>query len=366
MTIGYVPMIDCAVIIAAQELGLFERHGLHVALSKEVGWATIREKLLHQELDAVHAPASLSYTIECGIGCVARHCLTAFVLSLNGSAITLSDELWRKGVRDAASLRALVEQDRAHTTYSFGAVLEFSTQNYDLRRWLRSGGIDPDRDVRIPIVPSPIIHRQMCEGHLDGYCVGEPWNSVLTQAGTGWVVAASSEIAPRQVEKVLLVLEEFAEERDEEHLALVAALIEASIWCEHPAHRAELVRLLAQPRYLDVPEAVLKNSLAGPFETGRGVRAWPDFIVFHGGHANVPDRKKARSVFNDVKAALGATPCRALRPDLAGRVFREDIYRRAETRAGPRQMAPQNESAGLAETGGPAGALHISPLSLAG
>ncbi len=333
-------MIDCAVLIAAQELGLFTRHGLRVALSKEVGWASIREKLLHDEVHAVHAPASMGFVVRCGIGNVPRPCLTAFVLSLNGSAITLSRELWERGVRDAVTLREVIEADRGRRTYSFGAVLEFSTQNYNLRRWLRDGGIDPDRDVRIPIIPSPVIHRGLLEGHLDGYCVAEPWNSMAVEAGAGWIAATSTEIEPQQPEKVLLVLEEFAEEREEEHLALVAALIDASIFCEAPENRVALVRMLAHSRYLDVPETVLARSLIGPMESGKGGRVGEDFITYHRAEANVPDRVKGRQVYHEVARFPSAQQCRALRPDVIAKVFREDIYRRANVLAGPRESSP--------------------------
>ncbi len=340
LTVGFVPMIDGAVLIAAQELGLFARHGLRVKLTKEVGWATIREKLLHDELDAVHAPASLAFAMRCGINMMARPCLTGFVLSLNGSAITLSKELWDRGVRDAATLREVIKEDRGRRIYSLGAVLEFSTQNYHLRQWLRSGGIDPDRDVRIPFVPSPVIHRGLLEGHLDGYCVAEPWNSIVTQTGAGWVVATSSQIDAGQVEKVLLVLEKFAEERPHEHLAMIAALMEASIFCEHPENRQELIRMLARPEYIDVPPELLANSLIGPFETGQGAQEIDDLIVFHRHGANIPDRAKGRRIYKEVCALKVAQDCRALRPDVIGRIFREDLYREAGQFVGPRERPP--------------------------
>lgn len=333
-------MIDCAVLIAAMELGLFEKYGLNVMLSREVGWATIREKLLHDELHAVHAPASMGFVVRCGIGIVPRPCLTAFVLSLNGSAITLSRELWNRGVRDAATLRKVIDADRGHRTYSFGAVLELSTQNYNLRRWLRSGGIDPDRDVRIPIIPSPVIHRGMLDGHIDGYCVAEPWNSVAVESGAGWIAATSAEIAPAQPEKVLLVLEEFVDRQPDEHLAMVSALAEASIYCELPANRPALARMLSQPRYLDVPAPVIEKSLVGPLDTGRGMLITDDLITYHYGGANVPDRTKGRQVFNDVRTHPGAQQCRALRPDVIGRIFREDLYHRAIELTGPRESIP--------------------------
>ncbi len=331
--VGFVPIIDCAVLIAAQELGLFERHGLAVQLHKEVGWATIREKLLHGELDAVHAPASMGFAIRCGIGVVPQHCLTAFVLSLNGSAITLSSELWEKGVRDAASLGEVIKRERGHRTFQFGAVFQLSSQNQQLRAWLKSGGIDPDRDVRIQIVPSPVIHRGLTEGYLDGYCVAEPWNSIVSQAGTGWVVATSAELDPGLPEKVLLVLERFENERPHLHRAMVAALAEASVFCDRAENRKELISMLAQPRYIDADPSLLANSLIGPFETGHGICNVPDFINYHRGlaniPANIPDHAKGRRIFDRVRQTAPATGSRGLRSDIIPKIFREDIYRNA-------------------------------------
>jgi ABC-type nitrate/sulfonate/bicarbonate transport system substrate-binding protein len=331
LVIGFVPMIDCAALIVAQELGLFVKHGLRVTLSREVGWATVRDKLLHEELHAAHAPASLAFVIQCGLGIVARPCLTGFVMGANGSAITVSRELWEKGVRDAATLRTVIEKDRANRVFRFGAVHEFSSQNYDLRRWLRSGGLDPDRDVQIPIVAPPVIHRGLLDGHLDGYCVAEPWNTVSVESGDGRVVATSSHLAPGRPEKVLLVLQKFADEYLEEHLGLIAALIEASEFCEDPANRPALVRMLARPAYLDLPEAILAPSLIGPFPLGSGA-AEKRFIAFGGGDVNVPDRAKGRRIYEEVRQLPGAQSCRSLRPDSIGRTFREDLYRAAAKR----------------------------------
>ena len=325
-------MIDCAVLIAAQELGLFAKHGLCVALSKEVGWATIRDKLLHEELVAAHAPVSTAFAMRCGIGTAARPCLTGIILSTDGSAITLSQELWEKGVRDAASLKALIDAERHQRIYSFGAAIELSTQNYFLRRWMEDGGIDPDQDVRIPIVPSPLIHRGMLDGHLDGYCVAEPWNSIAIQDGSGWVAATSAEIDPGQPEKALLVLEKFDETRREEHLGLIAALIESGAYCEEPSNRPELIRMLASARYLDVDESLLRNSLIGPFDTGKGRRTIDDFIVFNRYGSSIPDRVKGRRTFKAMRRMRAAQSCKAMRPDVIGRIFREDIYHEARRR----------------------------------
>ena len=50
-----------------------------------------------------------------------------------------------------------------------------------------------------------------------------------------------------------MVRQDFAEERAEEHLALVSALYEACRFCDRPEHRERIIETLAQPCYLDTP-----------------------------------------------------------------------------------------------------------------
>src|SRR6188768_2612694 len=110
LRLGYVPLNDAAPLIMARELGLFEKHGLSVELSREVGWATIRDKVLYGELEAAHSVAGLVLACTLGVGSIPRHCLTGLVLNLHGNAVTLSDTLYQRGLRDGLSLRAEIER----------------------------------------------------------------------------------------------------------------------------------------------------------------------------------------------------------------------------------------------------------------
>lgn len=354
LNVGFATTIDCAILIAAQELGLFRKHGLDVRLSREVGWATIREKLLHEELDAAAAHASMLFSIYCGLGVVRRPCLTGMLLGFNGSAITLSNELWDLGVRDAVSLGRVIRERKNNHPLTFGVVLELSSQNYNLRKWLRAGGVDPDKDVRIVVVPSAIVYDCYRAGHLDGYCVAEPWNSAAALSKSGWIAAATSEIEPQHPEKVLLVLQDFAEKREEEHLRMIAALIEAGRYCDQPEHRAELARMLAQPAYFDVSSELLANALVGAFESGHGRRVVNDFVIYDTLKAGVPTRAKGRWVFDLVRALGGEQSQAVLRPEMIAKVFREDIFQRAAALCGkyPPPVPPFLESPGA-----PGGAL---------
>jgi hypothetical protein len=269
---------------------------------------------------------------------VRRSCLTGLLLGLNGSAVTLSNELWDLGVRDAASLAKVIREQKRVRPLTFGTVLELSSQNYNLRKWLKAGGLTPGLEVRTAVIPSDLMFDTFRSGHLDGYCVAEPWNSAAVFEGTGSVVATTSEIEPRHPEKVLLVLQEFAEQRETEHLGMIAALIEASQFCDDPANRDELAGMLAQPQYFDVSKGLLTNALVGPFNTGHGRRAIPDFIIYDAFKAGIPDRARGKWVFDMVRA-LGGGASPALRNDIIPKVFREDIFHQAARLCAPASVA---------------------------
>src|SRR6058998_2284711 len=155
LRIGFVPLTDCAPLIMARELGLFAKYGLRVALKRELGWATIRDKIIYGELEAAHSLAGMPIAATLGLGSIRCDCLTALVLNLHGNAITLSNELWRAGVRDGASLKAELTRLRHKRTLTLGVVSHFSSHHFLLRQWLMSAGILPDRDVRVVVVPPP-------------------------------------------------------------------------------------------------------------------------------------------------------------------------------------------------------------------
>lgn len=341
LTVGFVPTIDCAPLAVAQELGLFRAQGLEVQLRREVGWASVREKLLHEEIDAAVAHASMLFSIYFGLGGVRRPCLTGLMMGHHGSAITLARSWWDLGARDARSLAALARSRDTGRKLTLGVVLEFSVQHFLLAEWLQRGGLTPDTDVRLAIVPSALMHESLRAGHIDGYCVAEPWNSAAALAGSGVVLESTGVLSPGHPDKALVVMQEFADTRGEEHERLLAALIEASRFCAAPENCAELAAILSRPAYLDVPVAVLLNGLAGPFETGAGARSFPELIRFDTDSAGRPDRQHGRWILDHL-TRLGTEAQRAhLRSEAIRRIFREDIFHQAFSRV--RRLTPPSD-----------------------
>jgi nitrate/nitrite transport system substrate-binding protein len=301
--LGFVPLSDCAVLAAAECRGLFRRHGVVVELSREPSWANIRDKVAVGALDGAQMLAGMPLAAATGIDSVSPPLVTALGLGLNGNAITLSGALWKRlaevdpGIEGsragvAAVLGRLIEDDLHHgrPPLRFGMVYRFAMHNYELREWLAAAAIDPDADARLTVVPPPRMVEALARGAIDGFCVGEPWNSVAVARGAGRIAATTLDIWSNSPEKVFAVTAELAERRPELHQTLLRALLEAAVWCDAAENRPELARLLAEPRYVGAPAALLAEALAGRLRFARdaGVEPVPDLHVFHRHAAGFP------------------------------------------------------------------------------
>lgn len=328
LRLGFLALTDAAPMIVADHFGIFARFGLKVSLQREVGWATICEKIIYGELDAAPAPAPMLWAAQLGLGGANGAVLTAFVFNLNGNALTLSNRLHEAGVTDAASLRSEARRRRGESRLTLGVVHPFSSHHLHLQQWLLAAGIDPQAHVRIAIVPPAQMFRNLEVGTIDGYCAGEPWNSIAVRASAGWCPMWSAAHSPNHVEKVLMVTERFAATRPEEHAALIATLSEAAAWCDKPENREELATILSAAKYLNLPTRVITPALLGQFDCGHGrVEQVNDFVIFHHGGANAPVVEKAQALQRELIASGMLSS--GVDPQLPNRLFREDLYRDA-------------------------------------
>src|SRR6266702_4752474 len=138
LRVGFLPLSDCAPVVYAHEAGLFDKYGLDVELRRETSWGAIRDKVIYGDLDAAHAPATLPFLANIGLESDPCACISGMVLSLQGNAIAISRQLFEHGVRDAETLRAHIYKHWRKRTFTFGIVSSFSSQEFLLRRWLKS------------------------------------------------------------------------------------------------------------------------------------------------------------------------------------------------------------------------------------
>lgn len=327
LRVGFVPLCDCAPLVVAQELGLFRAFGLEVELVREVGWATVRDKVVHGELDAAHALAGMPFACTLGLGCVPTPCITALVLNLQGNAITLSRSLREHGVKDATTLGEWFRSERRREPLTFGIVFPVSSHRFLLEKWLRIGGLQPERDVRFVVAPPPQMPANLKAGHLSGFCAGEPWNSVAVQAGDGWCPATSADLAPEHPEKVLMVTRRFAETQSDAHLRLVAAVLAACRHCADPANHDEVARLLSQRRFVNAPVDLVRRSFGFRFDPGEPrPESRQPFTVYHGQDCNRPSIESGGWVLRH--CLPGAVPGSGF-SQAVQQTFREDHFRQA-------------------------------------
>jgi len=323
LRIGYVGLTDAAPLLVAQAHGHAEREGLKLRLSREVGWATVRDKLLNRELDAVQAPAPLLWACSLGLGGLAFPVSTALVLNRNGNAICLSNRLQSFGVKDLPTLRKEALRRRGEHKLVFGIVYPYSTHNLHLRAWLRQAGLVPDRDVRLAVVPPAQMLAALSAGAIDGFMAGEPWTSLAVARGRGWCPTWSGALFPGHVEKVLMVRDEFSE--TPEHAALLRAVSASGAWCDEPANRPALASLLSGKEFLDLPEDALRPALCGPFVfDDERTETLPDMLIFHKGEAQLPSAERAREIQRELMSA-GLIPA-GTPSELCTTLFREELH----------------------------------------
>jgi ABC-type nitrate/sulfonate/bicarbonate transport system substrate-binding protein len=333
---GFVPLVDCAVLVVARELGFARQQDIDLELLKEPSWASLRDHLNLGYVDCAHALAPLPIASALGVGHVRVDCAVPFVLGRGGNAITVARQVFdemcaaagaplRAEPRSAgAALARVVRQRRAPLT--LGMVFPFSTHNFDLRYWLAAAGIHPDQDVRLVAIPPPLMVESLRAGHIDGFCVGEPWNSLAVAEGIGRIVATNSQLLPHGVEKVLAVPPALAANTATLG-ALLRTLAAAAAWADERANAAELARMLAAPAYLNVPAALIEDALLGRLTLGDGERLDdPDFLYF-GRHAGSAPREDEAIWLYAQMVRWGQLPASEASRQTAIRVYRPDLYR---------------------------------------
>lgn len=339
ITAGFLPLLDSLLLVIAREKGFAASQGIDLALVRETSWANIRDRVAVGHFDVAHMLGPMPIAANLGLSPIDMPLLAPMTLGLGGNAITVSAALWRR-LLDAgapgnldpgpvgAALRMVVAAQGA-SRLRFAVTHPYSGHNYELRYWLAASGIAPERDVDIAILPPPLMADALAAGAVDGYCVGEPWNSVGVASGAGRIVTTKSRIWADSPDKVLGASQRWAERNPEALAALLRALYSASLWCGDPANQAEAAAILGAPAYLDRPSEIVLRGLSGKLEVLRGepVRV-ADFFEPSAHSATFPWITHALWYFSQMVrwGDIPHTPENARR---AAATYRPDLYRAA-------------------------------------
>ena len=335
LPVAFMPLIDAAPLIVAQEMGFAEAEGLTLDLIAAPSWSSVRDMLAFGRVDAAHLLSPLPVAMDLGLGGVTTAVSAVSVLSINGNVIGVSRMLEARlrqighafDFADAAVAGAALA-DVAEGRLTIGVPFPFSMHVELLHVWCSATRLS-DIEIDIRTVPPPLMAEALASGEIDAFCVGEPWGSVSVESGAGALLLPGRAIWNFAPEKVLATRTDWAE--NEPHLLgrLIRSVWRAGRWLSLPESRTAAAELLSRSAWLDVPSEVIDRALSGhlTISASGDTRNVQGFVEFHRGAANFPWRSQAKWIAAQVAGRTGLDLRDVM--ERAARVYRSDLYRAA-------------------------------------
>lgn len=342
LRIGFLPLVDAALLVVAREEGFAEQEGLTLDLVREASWANLRDRLSVGLLDAAQmlAPAAIAATL--GLGHLRVPMAAPTMLSLNGASITVSSALFDEmaaaaegNLAEASVAAAAFAKVAAARVAGGGAppvlatVFAYSTHTLLIGAFLRLANLKPGSDIPLVVLPPQYTVASSANGQIDGFCAGAPWNAVAVASGAGAIAAFGVDLMPDAPEKLLAMRADDIERQSETAIALTRAALAAAAWAENARNHERLARHLARADTVDAPAAMIAAVLAGRVEVGAGrpSRSAPDYLRIDRA-ALAPSAAVADRLI-DAMTAAGQLADDAEASAAARRVFRDDLFAEA-------------------------------------
>ncbi|MGN1038219.1 MAG: ABC transporter substrate-binding protein [Mailhella sp.] len=257
--IGFMPLTCGTPIVMAHPMGFYKKYGLTEAQPyKASGWAMIRDWAISGQTDYTQMLAPMPIAMSLGLGSPKMPFITPALENINGQAITL--RLDHKGVSSAKDMKGFV----------FAVPFDYSMHNLLLRYYLAEGGVNPDTDVQIRILPPPEMVANLKAGNIDGFLSPDPFNQRAVYEKAGFIYKLTRDIWPGHPCCAFTSSKKFAEEAPNTFKAIFRAIIDATMFSSDPANRKEIAKAIAPRNYLNQPVEVVEQVLTGEFPDGLG------------------------------------------------------------------------------------------------
>ena len=340
VTLGYIALTDAAPLIIAKEKGFFDKAGLTDAnVAKQASWGATRDNLVlgseANGIDGAHILSPMPYLISAGKVTQNNVPVPMYLLArlnYDSQAISIADEYKTTKVGlDSSPLRDVFAKKRAESK-EIKVAVTFPGGTHDLwmRYWLAAGGIDPDKDVSVIVVPPPQMVANMKVGNMDAFCVGEPWNEQLVNQGIGFTACTTGEIWKHHPEKALGLRAGWVDKYPKATKALLMAVMEAQQWCDAMANKEEMATILGKRQWFNVPPADVLGRLKGDINYGNGrvAKGTDLYMKFWAGGVSYPF-KSHDTWFLSEDIRWGKFPATTDVKELVDKVNREDLWRDA-------------------------------------
>lgn len=332
---GFIPLVDCAPLVVAREMGFAQEEGLVLELHKQPSWSALRDHLALGALEAAHMLSPVPVAMSLGLGGLPTRIDALMVLSVNGNVVGVSPDLaqrmrdqgWPGGFGDPGKTGGYLIAATGRRL-RVGVPFPFSMHAELLYHWLGALGMRAPDELDVRTVPPPLMAEAMAEGEIDAFCVGEPWGSTAVERRVGELILPGAAIWAFAPEKVLAVRHDWVAAHDEAAGRLMRAVARSARWLADWDNRMMAGELLARREYLDLPAEIIDRALMGQLITsGGGFSGVSDnFLHFYRKAATFPWRSQAAWIAANLAKRTGLDRAAAIETGRA--CFRPDLYRR--------------------------------------
>jgi nitrate/nitrite transport system substrate-binding protein len=328
---GIIALTDCSPIVIAHEKGLFKKYGINSTVTKGASWAAIRDSLSNGQIQATHMLIGMPLASTMGLGGQPKKPMVIpWLLNRNGQCISVKKAWKGKVAADPAAVKPFADEAKAlGKPLSMAVTFPPGTHAMWMRYWLGAGGIDPDKDVSLIVVPPAQMVQNMKVGKMDAFCVGEPWNAKIIADGIGYTALSTQDMWKDHPEKVCAFTAEFAEKNPKAVKAVLKALNEASVWLDEMNNRPEQCEIVSKATYINCPPPLILGRLQGKYDYGDGrTKDDPNYMHFSRNNCNYPQAKYAKWFLSQFRR-WGMTEGPIDYDAVAKQVMRGDLYEEA-------------------------------------
>jgi len=278
--LGYIALTDAAPLLIAKEKGFFAKHGVpDMDIAKQASWGATRDNMAlgtkANGIDGGHILRPKTHLYATGKVMQNGQPLPVYtLLTLNEDCqgISVSNEFKDLNIGlDSSPLKdAFAKKKVAGKDVKVAMTFPGGTHDLWIRYWLAAGGIDPDKDVSLIVVPPPQMVANMKVGTMDAFCVGEPWNEQLVNQGIGYTALSTGELWFRHPEKILGMRADWVDAHPRATRAILMAVIEAQQWCEKMENKDEMAQIIGRRQWLNVPVPDIIGRIKGDINYGNG------------------------------------------------------------------------------------------------
>ncbi len=336
VNVGFIPLVDAAPLIIAQEMGFAAEEGITLNLIKAPSWSSLRDMLAFGHVDVAHMLSPVPVAGALGLAPASAGLSAVSVLSVNGNVIGVKSELAKRladaghpfGFNDPHGLGRVLSKVSSEQLV-FGVPFPYSMHVELLHYWFSALKGNLSERVSIRTVPPPLMADAIAAGEIDAFCVGEPWGSIAVEQGVGSLVLPGCTIWNFAPEKVLAMRNDWVEAEQSLSARMIRAVWRAGLWLSAPGSSDLASELLSRPSALGLSPDILERALTGNLiiTPAGDMRRVPHFLEFYAGAASFPWRSQAKWIGAHLADRFGKPKIEAM--EAAAQVFRSDLHRMA-------------------------------------